>query len=91
MPSFPVFNLVIEQKDKEVTFCYTNWKGVTRQRTALLYRLYWGSNEWHKEPQWLVDGFDTEARADRSFAQKDMSNIRFTDRFSGATDDQPAQ
>lgn len=89
MPGSPVFTLVIEQKDKEVTFQYTNWKGVTRERSAILYRLYWGSNEWHKEPQWLVDGFDTEEKVNRTFAQKDMRDIRFTDRFAGSTNAQP--
>lgn len=91
MPGSPVFVLVIEQKDKEVTFHYTNWKGEASQRTAILHSLYWGSNEWHREPQWLIDGFDTEKKVNRTFAQKDMRDIRFTNRYTGSSNAQPSQ
>lgn len=76
-PEVPVFSVVlINKEDQKVTFTYTNWKGVTRQRSAILSRMFWGSNEWHPEPQWLVESYDLEERASRTFALKDMKNIR---------------
>lgn len=73
----PVFSVVLTtREDQKVTFNYTNWKGVTRQRVAILSRLFEGSNEWHKEKQWLVEAYDVEERVPRTFALKDMRDIR---------------
>lgn len=53
---------------------YTNWRDERRTRRILPLRIYWGSNEWHPETQWLLDAEDLELpdRGTRSFAMKDV-------------------
>lgn len=87
-PNSPVFSVVVvSREDQRVTFTYTNWKGKTRQRSAILSRMYWGSNEWHPQPQLLVDGYDLEERAPRTYAAKDMRDIKML----GVVSAQPSQ
>jgi len=66
-------------RENEVIFIYTNWKGVERERRATMLNLFWGSNEWHKEPQWLIEGWDAEKKARRTYALKDITNVRRPD------------
>ena len=47
---------------------YTNWKGERQQRTIHPLNMFWGSNEWHPQPQWLIEAFDLEKKAVRTFA-----------------------
>ena len=61
---------------QDVEFTYTNWKGVTRQRRAYFMKFFMGSSEWHPELQWLVTGMDLEKQAERTFALKDISNLK---------------
>jgi predicted DNA-binding transcriptional regulator YafY len=56
----------------KVIIDYTNWKGERSNRTILPTRMYWGSNEWHKEDQWLLEAHDIEKGALRNFALKDI-------------------
>lgn len=52
---------------------YRNRKGETAWRTVVpLGNLYHGSNEWHREPQYLMDVFDVDRHARRTFAMKDV-------------------
>jgi hypothetical protein len=34
---------------------YTNWRGERRVRKIVPVRIFPGSNQWHKEPQWLME------------------------------------
>jgi hypothetical protein len=47
---------------------YVNWKGERRERAVAPSRLFWGSTEWHPEPQWLVEALDVEKQTQRTFA-----------------------
>ena len=48
---------------------YTNYKRETAIRDVEpLGSPYWGSNEWHPEPQWLLPVFDIEKKEKRDFA-----------------------
>lgn len=71
----PTTIFIAEDANEKVKFTYTNWKGETRQRRANLWNIFFGSNEWHKEPQWLTRGWDLDKTAQRTFALKDMTNI----------------
>lgn len=51
---------------------YTNWRGERALRLIVPIRVYWGSNDWHKDPQWLLDADDVEKAATRTFAMKDI-------------------
>lgn len=57
-----------------LTFMYTNWRGEIAKRRAIPMRTYWGSTDWHPEPQWLMEAFDTDKKAVRVFAMSDMSS-----------------
>lgn len=58
--------------NRVVSFLYTNWKGVTRQRRVIPQHIEFGSNEHHKEPQWLLVALDLDKNAQRSFALNDI-------------------
>jgi hypothetical protein len=51
-----------------VTIDYTNWRGERAIRRVKPVRIRFGSNEWHREPQWLLYAVDVEKRALRAFA-----------------------
>ena len=61
-----------EMESQPVTLTYTNWKGETAQRRIIPHRIWWGSTEWHPEPQWLLTALDVDKQADRDFALKDF-------------------
>ena len=51
---------------------YTNWKGEKRERVIEPRHIYFGSTEYHKEPQFLIEALDVEKNEVRHFALKDM-------------------
>ena len=51
---------------------YTNWRGERGVRRVAPTGIVWGSNEWHREPQWLLMAFDIGKSEHRTFA---MSSI----------------
>jgi predicted DNA-binding transcriptional regulator YafY len=55
-----------------IKICYTNYRGETAIREIVPKSIYFGSTEWHPEPQWLLTAFDVEKKADRDFAMKDI-------------------
>lgn len=71
--SFPADAPVGETEGPPLTFTYRNYRGEVAERTAIPKRLWWGSTEWHPEPQWFVTAFDLEKQAARDFAWKDMA------------------
>lgn len=54
------------------TVTYTNYRGETATRSIQPSRLFWGSTEWHPEPQWLLEAWDFGKSEARVFALKDM-------------------
>jgi hypothetical protein len=57
---------------KPVELSYTNYRGETARRTFTPKRVWFGSTEWHPEPQWLLTAYDHDKQADRDFALKDF-------------------
>jgi len=51
---------------------YTNYRGERARRRILPNRLWFGAAEWHPEPQWILDAWDIEKGAIRSFAMRDV-------------------
>lgn len=51
---------------------YTNYRGETAERTIVPINMYWGSTEYHPEPQWLLTALDKGKDQIRDFAVKDM-------------------
>lgn len=58
-----------------VTLIYTNYRGEMSERTITPQRVWYGSTEWHPEPQWLITAFDHEKQANRDFALKDFGYL----------------
>lgn len=56
---------------KSLMFGYTNYRGEAAVRTAIPERIYWGATEYHPEPQWLLEAWDSEKEAIRIFALGD--------------------
>lgn len=50
-----------------ITFQYTNHRGVTEVRRVTPYRIVYGKTEWHPVEGWLLEGYDQDRRAMRSF------------------------
>lgn len=51
---------------------YVNWRGERAVRTIVPRRLYFGEVDWHDGAQWLLDAWDVEKAAIRSFAVADI-------------------
>ena len=62
------------EKDKEIKIVYTNWKGQTSVRKIVPKEIIFGSNEWHKEAQWILVAYDADKKADRNFALKGITS-----------------
>lgn len=51
---------------------YRNWKGETANRHIFPTGVRFAATEWHPEPQWLLDAWDMDKDAYRSFAMRDI-------------------
>lgn len=51
---------------------YTNYKNERGTRTIVPRRIFFGKTEFHPEPQWLLEAYDWDKKADRTFAMKDI-------------------
>jgi predicted DNA-binding transcriptional regulator YafY len=58
--------------EKIVTIRYTNYRGETGVRRVLPIEIRFISTEWHPQPQWIMEAYDVEKGAQRSFALKDI-------------------
>lgn len=57
-------------------FDYINFRGEKSKRKCIASSITYGMNEWHKEPQWLLFAFCLDKMDYRTFAMKDMENIK---------------
>jgi hypothetical protein len=39
---------------------YRNWRGEVRTRTITPLQIWYGANQWHPEPQWLIRALDQD-------------------------------
>lgn len=62
------------ESKKELKAVYTNYRVETATRTFVPIegKLYWGKTEFHHEEQWLIDVYDVDRKANRTYALKDM-------------------
>lgn len=58
--------------DKIVTISYTNWKGITANRKIVPQKIFFSSNEFHLEKQWLIEAHDVDKKVMRTFACKNI-------------------
>lgn len=55
-------------RQSDAVIDYTNHRGERASRTVCPQRIFWGKTEWHPQRQWLLDAWDYEKNADRTFA-----------------------
>lgn len=55
-----------------VELVYRNWRGEVRPRKICPLGVYFGSTQWHHEPQWLLNAVDLEDSTTKQFALKDF-------------------
>ncbi|QGZ16235.1 hypothetical protein Hena1_00590 [Erwinia phage Hena1] len=56
-------------------FYYKNYRGEYGHRTVQDPKWRFGSTEYHKQPQWLIEAFDVEKQDFRTFAAADIVEI----------------
>lgn len=66
----------MKPRSDAVAVDYVNWKGTRRERRVLPLRFFFGSTEFHPEPQWLFDCFDFECGENRTFALSGVKSWR---------------
>lgn len=74
------FRVVIEEENARLeklpepplVIPYTNWRGETAIRHLRPIGVKFKSTSYHREPQWILEAFDYEKQAMRSFAMKDF-------------------
>ena len=59
-------------QSQDVVIDYTNWRGRRRDRRIRPVRVWFGSTDWHKEDQWLLEAVDAENGLTKLFAMKDI-------------------
>lgn len=62
-------------KDHALSFYYFNYQGKYSQRLALPLRVAFSCTPYHKKPQWLLEAWDIEKDALRTFAMADMFHV----------------
>ena len=55
-----------------VSIDYTNYKGERKIRIILPQMIWFGHTEHHPEHQWILEAWDLEKNALRSFAMRDI-------------------
>ncbi len=58
--------------NKVVRILYKNYRGEIAYRNIRPEKIWFGSTQWHKEEQWLLDALDLEKDALRNFAMGDI-------------------
>jgi len=59
-------------ENKIVKILYTNYRGETAVRQIIPIKIWFGKTDWHPEEGWLLDAYDIEKQAERSFSMKDI-------------------
>ncbi|MER9875619.1 hypothetical protein [Mesorhizobium sp. M0195] len=65
-----MMDATLSRKNLHLKLAYTNWRGETSIRTITPDKVYYGTTEWHPEPQWLLTAYDHDKLAVRDFALK---------------------
>jgi predicted DNA-binding transcriptional regulator YafY len=60
-----------------ITFTYKNYRGEVDEREIEVYGFLFGSNDWHKDPQFLMQGWDRKKNVYRVFAMRDVTNLKY--------------
>lgn len=56
------------ESGQRLRFRYTNWQGITSIRDVDVVSLIFGSNDWHRDPQWMIAALDRDKGEMRYFS-----------------------
>lgn len=59
----------------ELTIAYTNHRGERAVRRIIPWDVWFGTTDWHPEPQWFLRAFDLDKNDKRDFALKDFGPV----------------
>lgn len=65
----------MEEKNKNISINYTNWRGETRDRNIQPIEIWFGSNKWHTDKQWMLKAIDLDKGEERDFALIGINKI----------------
>lgn len=60
--------------DRAIKIVYRNHRGEVGTRRIKPITIWFGSSQWHPEPQWLMEAMDLEKNVVRDFALKDITS-----------------
>ena len=66
---------------QQTQFEYINYKGIKSTRNVIPMSLYFGSNDFHTENQWLMVAYDLDKQCERTFALNDIIVGSFADQI----------
>jgi predicted DNA-binding transcriptional regulator YafY len=58
-------------ENRSIRFGYVNWRGEFAMRTVTPVHIFWGATKYHPQPGWMLEAFDHDKQALRSFALVD--------------------
>lgn len=61
---------------RHVMLDYTNHRGERSWRRVKLGNAFFGTTNFHREPQLLINAFDYDRNAERTFAVKDIHEVK---------------
>ena len=64
---------------RELRIRYRNWRGEESVRRIVPDHIWYGADEWHPDHQWIMDAYDVDKGANRSFAVRDILEFGVTD------------
>ena len=76
--ALPAFGLAANGRT-QLLVVYKNWRGEVAERKIIPRRIWFGSNQWHPEPQWLLDAEDVAKGDVRSFSTRDFIKVVWVD------------
>lgn len=63
-------------RERVVRIDYTNYRGERRERVVLPLEIGFRETPHHRPAQWVLEAFDVEKQARRTFALKDIHSWR---------------
>jgi predicted DNA-binding transcriptional regulator YafY len=60
---------------KVLRFTYKNYKGNISKREVTVMYTFFGTDEWHPEPQWILAGYDSDKEGMRFYAMNNMTDV----------------
>lgn len=57
---------------REIKMLYKNNRGETTVRRLVPIKIFFGQTEWHQDEQWLLEAYDVDRTANRTYALREI-------------------